>query len=281
MTSRALLTLLLIPSAALAAEPRLDGNGDPLPDGALARFGSARLMHGGVRHVEFAPDGKTLATSGDDGARLWDVATGKELVVAHLPRTGEAVLTFTPDGAHLVGDRKGCRVVEATTGKMRCFWRDPDKRPDHVVVAADGKSAITAWDGGGVTVTDLAGDGKRPVRTLSDDSPLMLTLSGDGGLLAYTTAKDNQWSLLLWDVRKGKLLKRRGVPKDKRIDSFCLSRDGRRLAISSEGKLRLCGSSPRTGRASLCASPPTAPSWSAYLRGSGRRRAGRRPPASG
>src|SRR6516164_8644363 len=63
------------------ARPRLDAYGDPLPDGALARVGTLRLRHAGSAiNVAFAPDGKSLASSGNDGLiRLWGVATGKEI----------------------------------------------------------------------------------------------------------------------------------------------------------------------------------------------------------
>src|SRR5262245_39144693 len=228
--------LLLIPAVVCAGEPLLDRNGDPLPEGTVARFGSSRLLHGGVHHVEFAPDGKSLATSGVDGARLWDVATGKELVLAHLPRAGDVVLTFTPDGAYVVGEGKGCRVIDPSTGKERCSWRKPGKRPREVVVAADGQSAATAWSEGGVTVHDLAGEGKREGRTLSDDEAEMPSLSGDGTLLAYAREK----SVLLWDVRKGQLLHTYpGASKDQNLFSLCLSRDGRRLAVVAEDKFLL------------------------------------------
>src|SRR5262245_54655364 len=126
MKSRAVLALIpfLVPSV-FAAEPRVDRDGDPLPEGAVARFRSGPLLHGQVGRTEFSPDGKTLATSGGDGCRLWDVATGKEVVFAHLPRTGSVLLTFTPDGSHLVADALGCRVIDPATGKVRCFWRNP------------------------------------------------------------------------------------------------------------------------------------------------------------
>src|SRR5262249_20565826 len=79
-----LLAVLLLPSAALGAEApktRADAAGDALPDGAVARFGSRRLAHGGSAiNVVFAPDGKSLASCGNDGiVRLWQTATGKEI----------------------------------------------------------------------------------------------------------------------------------------------------------------------------------------------------------
>jgi WD40 repeat protein len=242
MNSLIAVALLLVTTNALqAADPpnerRVDRDGEPLPEGAVARFGSARLLHGSVLHVEFAPDGKSLATSGEDGVRLWNVADGKQILSAHLPRTGAAVLTFTPDGAHVLGDGRGCRVIDPATGKVRCFWQHLGKRPLALVVAADGKSAAAAWEEGGVTVHDLAGEGRRTGRTLSDAAAAALALSADGGMLAAATEK----SIALWDVRRGRLLHTfaGGELNEKHLFSFCLSRDGGRLAASWGDKVRL------------------------------------------
>jgi WD40 repeat protein/beta-lactamase regulating signal transducer with metallopeptidase domain len=58
-----------------------DRHGDPLPSGALTRFGTTRLRHGAeVNFVAFGPGGKTLLTAGRDNTiRLWELATGKEI----------------------------------------------------------------------------------------------------------------------------------------------------------------------------------------------------------
>src|SRR5206468_2925617 len=62
-------------------KPAVDGHGDPLPDGAVARFGTVRLWHpGGVVQLAYSPDGRTLVSVGGDGrCRVWDAATGKLL----------------------------------------------------------------------------------------------------------------------------------------------------------------------------------------------------------
>jgi len=77
------------PPPAEAGRPaRVDRYGDPLPDGALARLGTARLRHGSVvKAVAVSPDGKALA-SADEASEvlLWDASTGQELRhIATLP----------------------------------------------------------------------------------------------------------------------------------------------------------------------------------------------------
>src|SRR5690349_4882425 len=63
------------------ARATADAHGDPLPAGALARLGTARLRHeADLTFLGFGPGGTTLLTAGRDSTiRLWDLATGKEI----------------------------------------------------------------------------------------------------------------------------------------------------------------------------------------------------------
>jgi hypothetical protein len=59
--------------------PRVDSHGDPLPAGAVRRFGGTRFRAGsGFDAVSYAPDGKAVAAAvRDEEVWVWDRATGK------------------------------------------------------------------------------------------------------------------------------------------------------------------------------------------------------------
>src|SRR6516165_8525569 len=67
------------------AVQRTDRYGDPLPEGAVARLGSARLRHAYLSDFVLLPDGRTVLTAGGDRlVRFWDLATGRPKRVVQL-----------------------------------------------------------------------------------------------------------------------------------------------------------------------------------------------------
>src|SRR5262245_56637232 len=98
------ITSVLIACSYLIAcvSPFSDRYGDPLPPGALARLGTARLRAGTpIMSVAFSPHGRRLLTVGQDDGRiiLWDVGTGKHIrQVAQLKRLEAWFAIFSPDG---------------------------------------------------------------------------------------------------------------------------------------------------------------------------------------
>src|SRR5262245_648398 len=79
-----------------------DLHGDPLPPGAVARYGTVRLRHGAEPDgLAFSSDGKVLGSvsATHDGVRLWDPATGKEVARLNSPVDRAA---FARDGSVLV-----------------------------------------------------------------------------------------------------------------------------------------------------------------------------------
>jgi len=121
-----------------AKASRLDVNGDPLPDGVIARLGTPRFQladedmaglgrrrfrfYGHGRAIALAPDGTTVATvaQADKATRIdfMDTSTGKGLRKLDLADVHCDRLQFTPDGKGLVlSGRSGIQLIDAATGK--------------------------------------------------------------------------------------------------------------------------------------------------------------------
>ncbi|MGH7173877.1 MAG: PQQ-binding-like beta-propeller repeat protein, partial [Gemmataceae bacterium] len=112
---------------------RVDRFGEPLPDGAMFRFGSVRMRHvPAILGSALSPDGKLLATTSGRSVVLWDLKAGKALhrfSCDHHSHFTNPSLTFSPDGRHLgyvqspdfacVWDVKGGKQVAEFDGDNR------------------------------------------------------------------------------------------------------------------------------------------------------------------
>jgi WD40 repeat protein len=106
-----------------------DQHGDPLPPGAIARFGTVRYRVGCGRDDDpawaLSPDGKTLAVETYKGVTLWDVDTGRPRLRLKVPdpHPSESQFPqscFSTDGKHFVRvGREDVRVWDAVTGRER------------------------------------------------------------------------------------------------------------------------------------------------------------------
>jgi hypothetical protein len=107
----------------LAGAPRVDNEGDPLPDAAIARFGSARLRHpAAVEALSYSPDGKFIASScpghRHKSIRLWNAATGQLVRELGEGRHGAVCLAFSPNSRILAGGEGGRAVLwDVESGK--------------------------------------------------------------------------------------------------------------------------------------------------------------------
>src|SRR5262249_44989643 len=94
---------------------------DPLPPNALARMGTTRFRHGAsAQAVAFSRNGKLLASADWNRhlVRVWDAATGKELMRLKGHTNSVHTVAFSPDGKTLAsGDRHDIRLWDVSTGK--------------------------------------------------------------------------------------------------------------------------------------------------------------------
>jgi WD40 repeat protein len=223
-------------------QPRLDGQGDPLPAEALARLGTLRFRHG--KHINtliFSPDGQLLATGGeDDGIQLHDVTTGKKLRTLGERRFLPGKLAFAPDGKTLAGISGGIVVWDVATGREQRRMEGAGREPETLAFSADGRRLTTAGSDGIVQVWDLTTGKERSRCQVLRENLVYLVLFPDGRTMV-TSHRDKPGLLTLrrWDLARGKVLL---CIEDQLnpLSELTVAPDGKTLAVSpADNTIRL------------------------------------------
>jgi hypothetical protein len=171
------------------------------------------VLNGPVEYAAFSPDGARIVTASDDNtARVWDAASGKQLVLCEGHDERVLSAAFSPDGTRIVtasGDRypsasdHTARVWDAATGKQLALCKGHGSSVWRAEFSPDGARIVTASSDNTVRVWDAA-TGKQLVLCEGHDDWVLLAAFSPDGARIVTASDDN--TARVWDAATGKQL---------------------------------------------------------------------------
>jgi WD40 repeat protein len=161
---------------------------------------------GGNLHFVFSPDGKTVASTGDNqdpAIRLWDPTSGRERRALEGHTKGVYDLAFSGDGKLLASvSRDGTvRVWDTATGKESHRHAEPGGNQVGVALSPDGKSLWVRGADYGVRLLDTA-TGK-DVLPPGHNYPARYIAFAPDGKTVWSAAEG---PIFGWDIATGKRL---------------------------------------------------------------------------
>ncbi|WP_445636353.1 hypothetical protein NSTC745_01242 [Nostoc sp. DSM 114161] len=232
-------TYIRLASAQPAKPPQSNSSQTPKPASAGSNSTTSNFdVSKVVSSVAISPDGKTLASGGNDKTiKIWNISTGEIIhTLSGHSRPVESV-AISPDGKTLAsgsGD-KTIKIWNIFTGKAIRTLSGHSNSIVSVAISPDGKTLASGSDDKTIKIWDLS-TGK-VIRTLSGHSKSVesVAISPDGKTLASSSNVGSYGTIRIWDLSTGELI-RTLSGNTVVVNSVAFSPDGKTLASGGFGE---------------------------------------------
>jgi WD40 repeat protein len=199
-----------------------------------------------VSWVTFSPDGKLLASVGQDDhtIRIWDLEKGQEKAVLKGHTNSLWTVAFSADSQMLAsgGNDQSIRLWNVPNGKEIRVLKEGNNSFKTLVFSSDGKSLVAGDLAGVVRVFHLE-TGKADITIPPGQASMRegcLALANQGSIVAATSERAGR--ITVWDAMGGKALTRFQGPSDG-WDCVAYSSDGSLVIVGgmdgNENKVQL------------------------------------------
>ncbi len=210
---------------------------EPLPSGAIARFGTTRMAHLGQPWLAVMAPNKTVFATADTEGRIymWDTFTGRSRWVTDRTRQSAAGMTFSPDGNYLAAavysnNKFEIQLFGVASGKPIATLEPMNNPATALAFTPDGGRLVVA-DSAGLRLYKVA-DQSRVAEIKALSNAQSMAVSSDGNTVAV--GGHNGGNVSVCDLSEPNAIRKIATGAQS-VLSLAFSPDGKHLAIGNTG----------------------------------------------